>query len=67
MFQYLPSPAVKEIRHSLSSVTPHIVMKDDGVRCQVPSLSPECWAKVVFQEIAVVGSIYHLLLRYSMV
>jgi hypothetical protein len=68
MFQYLPSPVAKEIRHSVSNVTPRIVMKDDGVRCQqVSSLSPECWTKVVLQEIAVVGSIYHLPLRYSMV
>jgi hypothetical protein len=35
MFQYLPLPAAKEIRHSVSSVTLRIVMKDDGVRCQL--------------------------------
>jgi hypothetical protein len=33
-------------------------MKDGGVHCQqVLSLSPECWAKMIMQEIAVVGSV----------
>jgi hypothetical protein len=63
--QYLPSPAAKEILDSISSMSPCIVVKDDGVRCQhVSSLSPECWTKKITQEIAVVGSVYCLLLRY---
>jgi hypothetical protein len=50
----LSSPAAKEILDSVSSMSPCIVMKDDGVRCQqVSSLSPECWTKMITQEIAV--------------
>jgi hypothetical protein len=48
MFQDLPSPAVKEILDSVSSMSSCIVMKDDGVHCQqVSLLSPKCWIKVV--------------------
>jgi hypothetical protein len=48
MFQYLPSPATKEILDSVSSMSPCIVMKDDGVRCQqMSSLSPECCIRAV--------------------
>jgi hypothetical protein len=58
----------KEILDIVSSMSPCIVMKDDGVRCQqVSSLSPECWTKMIAQEIAVVGSVYCLSLRYSVV
>jgi hypothetical protein len=54
MLQYLPLPAAKEILDSVSSMSPCIVMKDDRVRCQqVSSLSPECWTKMITQEIAV--------------
>jgi hypothetical protein len=57
-----------EILDSVSSMSPCIVMKDDGVHCQqVSSLFPECWTKMITQEIAVVGSVYSLLLRYSVV
>ena len=43
-------------------------MKDDGIRCQqVLSLSPECWTKMITEEIAVVGSVYCLSLRDSVV
>ena len=31
------------------------------------SFSPECWTKVVLQEHAVIGSVYHLSWRYSVV
>jgi hypothetical protein len=30
MFRYLPSPKAKEILDSFSSMSPYIVMKDDG-------------------------------------
>ena len=64
MFQYLPSPAAKEIRDNVGSMSPCIVMKDDGIRCQqVLSLSPECWTKMITEETAVVGSVYCLSLR----
>jgi hypothetical protein len=58
LFRYLPSPAVKEICDNVGSMSPCIVMKDDGIRCQqVLSLSPECWTKIT-EEIAVVGIVY---------
>jgi len=42
--------------------------KDDGIRCQqVLSLSPECWTKMITEEIEVVGSVYCLSLRDSAV
>ena len=67
MFQNLPLPVAQEVRDS-SSVTPCIAMKNDGVLYhQVSSFSPECWMKVVLQEHAALGSIYHLPWRYSMV
>ncbi|PNF41942.1 hypothetical protein B7P43_G14638 [Cryptotermes secundus] len=68
MLQYLPSPAGKEILDSVSSMNPCSLMKEDGVHCQqVSSLSPEYWTKMILQEIAVVGSVYCLSLRYSVV
>ena len=68
MFQNLPLPVMQEVRDSSSSVTPCIVMKNDGVLyLQVLSVSPEFWTKVVLQKLAVVGSIYYLPWRYSMV
>ena len=68
MFQNLPLPAAQEIRESSSTVTPCIVMKNDGVLYhQVSSFSPERWTKVVVQELAVVGSIYRLPWSYSVV
>ena len=68
MFQYLPSPAAKEIRDNVGSMSPCIVMKDDGIRCQeVLSFSPECWTKMITEETAVVRSIYCLSLRDSVV
>ena len=67
MFQNLPLLAAQEV-HDSSSVTPSIVMKNDGVLYhQVSLFSPECWSKVVLQKLAVVGSVYHLPWRYSMV
>ena len=43
-------------------------MKDDGIRYhQVLSLSPECWTKMITEEIAVVGSVYCLSLMDSVV
>jgi hypothetical protein len=37
---------------SVSSMSPCIVMKDDGVHCQqVSSLSSEYWTKMIMQEI----------------
>jgi hypothetical protein len=48
MFQYLPSPAAKKILDGISSMSPCIVMKDDGVHCQQALLlSPECWMKMI--------------------
>ena len=68
MFQNPQLPAAQEVRDNSSGVTPCIVMKNDGVLYhQMSSFSPERWAKVVLQEGAVVGSIYRLPLRYSMV
>jgi len=68
LFQYLPSPAAKEIRDNIGSMSPCIFMKDDGIHCQqVLSLSPECWTKMITEEIAVVGSVYCLSLRDSVV
>ena len=43
-------------------------MKDDGISCQqVLSLSPECWMTMITEEIAVVGSVYCLSVRDSVV
>ena len=43
-------------------------MKDDGICCQqVLSLSPECWMKMIMEETVVVGSVYCLSLRDSVV
>jgi hypothetical protein len=48
MFQYLPSPAAKEILDSISSMNPCTVIKDDGIHHQqVSMLSPECWMKMI--------------------
>ena len=49
--------------------TPYTIRThDDGIRCQhVLSLSPECWTKMITEEIAVVGSVYCLSLRDSVV
>ena len=49
--------------------TPYTIQThDDGFRCQqVLSLSPECWMKTITEEIAVVGSVYCLSLRDSVV
>jgi hypothetical protein len=48
MFQYLPSPAVKEVLDSISSMSPSSVLKDEGVHWQqVLSFSPECWMSVI--------------------
>ena len=67
LFQYLPSPAAKEIRDNVGSMSPCIVMKGDEIRSQQLSLSPECWTKMITEEIAVVGSVYCLSLRDSVV
>ena len=68
MFENLPLSTAQEVCDSSSGVTPCIVMKDDGALYhQVSSFSPECWMKVVLQEHAVVGSVYCLPWRYSMV
>ena len=68
MFQNIPLPAAQEVRHSSSGVTPCIIMRNDGVLYhQVSSFSPERWTKVVLQERAVVGSVYSLPWRYSVV
>ena len=56
-----PLTVAPEVRDSSNGVTPCIVMKNDGVLYhQVSSFSPEGWTKVVLQERAVVGSVYHL-------
>jgi len=49
--------------------TPYTIQThDDGFCCQqVLSLSPECWTKMIMEEIAVVGSVYSLSLRDSVV
>jgi len=49
--------------------TPYTIgTHDDGIRCQqVLSLSPECWTKTITEEIAVVGRVYCLSLRDSVV
>ena len=50
----IASGAAKEIHDNVGSMSPCIVMKDDGIRCQqVLSLSPECWTKMITEEIAV--------------
>ena len=68
MFQNLPLPAVQEVHDSSSDVIPCIVMKSNGVlNHQVLSFSPEHLTKVVLPERVVVGSIYHLPWRYSVV
>jgi hypothetical protein len=41
MFAYLPSPAVKEILDSVSSMSPRIVVNDDGVCCQQVMSRPQ--------------------------
>jgi hypothetical protein len=59
MFQYFPSLAMKEVLDSVSSMSPGIVMKDDGVHCpQMPLLSPECWTNAIMREI-VMGTLQH--------
>ena len=61
MFQNLPLPVMQEVHDSID-------MKNDGVSYhQVSSFSPEHWKKVVLQEHAVVGNIYCLPWRYSVV
>ena len=68
MLQNLPLSAVREIRDSSSSMTPCIVMKNDGVLYrQVVVFSPEHWTEVVLQEHAVLGRVYRLPWRYSVV
>ena len=65
MFQNFPLPAAQEVCDS-SSVTPFIVMKNDGVLYhQASSFSPEHWMKVFLPECAVVGSVYHLPWRHN--
>ena len=68
MFQNLPLPMAQEVHDSSCSL--------DSLHCHeewwgsvTPSVifSPEHWMKVVLQECAVVGSIYHLPWRYSVV
>ena len=48
-------------------MTAHIVIKNDVVACQQMTLfSLECWMMMMFQETAVIASIYSLLLWHSM-
>ena len=57
MFQNLALPAAQEVRDS-SSVTPCIVMKNDGVLYhQVLAFSPERWMKVLLKERSVTISL----------
>ena len=68
MFQNFPLLVVQEVHDSSSNMTPSIVRKNDGVLYhQVSSFSPESWTKMVQQELAVVGSVYRLPWRYSVV
>ena len=60
MFQNLPLPATQEVRDS-SNVTPCIVMK----KCH--RVFPSDGRKMVLQGRAVVGRVYHLPWRYSVV
>ena len=68
MLQNITLLAAQEVRDSNSCVTTCIVMKNDGVLYhQVSSFSPKRWTKVVLQERIVVGRVYHLPWRYSVV
>ena len=68
MFQNIPLPAAHEVSDSSSGVTPCIVMKSGVVLYhEVSSFSAEHWTKVKLQECVVVGSVYHLPWRYSLV
>ena len=68
LFQNLLFPAAQEISDSKSVVTPRIIMKNDGILYhQVSSFSPEHRTNVVLQERGIVGSVYSLPWRYSLV
>ena len=64
MFHNLPLPVAQEVRDSNSSMNPCIFMQNDGILYhQLLSFSLERWLKMVLQECAIVGSVYHLSLE----